>query len=141
MPDKVTEKVRPLAPFIELDGDGSPHLQGVKCGACGETLAIEVRRACPKCTAVGMLEPVRLAEKGELYAYTVVHHSFPGVKTPFVAALVDLDGGGSIKGNLIGVEFDAIRFAMPVRVAFESLSAPGDSDEQHIRHIFQPMAG
>jgi uncharacterized OB-fold protein len=71
----------------------------------------------------------------------VVHRSFPGVKTPFVAALVDLDGGGSIKGNLDGVEFDAIRFEMPLRVAFESLSAPGDSDEQHIRHIFQPVAG
>ena len=141
MPDNVTGTVRPLAPFIGLDADGRPCLQGVKCAACGETLAIEVRRACPKCAAVNMLEPVRLAERGKLYSYTVVFRSFPGVKTPFVAAVVDLDGGGSIKGNLVGVEVDAIGFDMPLRVAFESLAAPGDSNECHVRHIFQPMVG
>ncbi|MDB5578580.1 MAG: putative nucleic-acid-binding protein [Bradyrhizobium sp.] len=141
MPDAVTENVRPLAPFIGLDADDHPYLQGVKCAACGETLAIEVRRACPRCATIGALEPVQLAEQGKLYTYTVVHRSFPGVKVPFVAALVDLDGGGSIKGNLVGVELDAIRFDMPLRVAFENFAAPGAGGERHIRHVFQPIAG
>jgi uncharacterized OB-fold protein len=86
-----------------------------------------------------MLEPVQLEEQGKLYTYTVVHRSFPGVEVPFVAALVDLDGGGSIKGNLVGVELDEIRFDMPLRVAFESLAAAGGSGERHIRHVFQPI--
>ena len=85
------------APFIRLDADERPYLEGVRCGACREVLAIEPRRACPRCAAIGKLEPVRLAERGRLYAYTVVHRSFPGVKVPFVAAVVDLEGGGSFE--------------------------------------------
>ena len=141
MPDTVAGTVRPLAPFIGIDADSRPYLQGVKCAACGETLAIEVRRACPKCAAVGALEPIRLAERGKLYTYTVVHRSFPGVDVPFVAALVDLDQGGSIKGNLVGVAFDEIRFDMPLSIEFESIAAAGDSGDRHIRHVFRPMAG
>ena len=141
MPDTAAAHVRPLAPFIALDADDRPYLQGVKCAACGETLAIEVRRACPKCTAIGTLEPTRLAERGKLYTYTIVHRSFPGVAVPFVAALVDLDQGGSIKGNLVGVAFDEIRFDMPLSIEFESLAAAGENGERHIRHVFRPMAG
>ena len=86
------------------------------------------------------MEPMRLAERGRLYTYTVVHRSFPGVTTPFIAALVDLDGGGAIKGTLIGVDANAIRFDMPLRVGFEILEVSGDSATQHVRHVFTAAA-
>jgi uncharacterized protein len=128
--------LRPLAPFVKVGADGKPYLEGLKCTACGEVMAIESRRACPKCAAAGTLQPVKLAERGRLYTYTVVHRSFPGVATPFVAALVDLDGGGSIKGNLLGVDPGAIRFDMPLQVGFETLSLSAESSDRHIRHVF-----
>jgi uncharacterized OB-fold protein len=134
-------QVRPMASFIRIDAEDRPYLEGVRCGACDEVLAIEVRRACPKCAAVGALAPVRLSEQGRLYAYTVVHRSFPGVKTPFVAALVDLQGGGAINGNLEGVKPDEIRFDMPVRVRFERLEKPEAPGERFIRHLFAPLEG
>lgn len=140
MADEGRGEVRLLAPFIRLGADDRPYLEGVRCAACGEVLAIEPRRACPRCATVGALEPVRLAERGRLYAYTVVHRSFPGVKVPFVAAVVDLDGGGSIKGNLVGVGFDEISFDMPLNVEFERLQPREGSDERHIRHVFTPGA-
>lgn len=127
---------RPLAPFIKIDADGKPYLEGFRCAACGEVLAVGSRRACPKCTVVGMLKPIRLAERGRLYTYTVVHRSFPGVATPFVAALVDLDGGGTVKGTLVGVESGAICFDMPLRVEFETLDMSGESAGQYVRHFF-----
>lgn len=129
-----------MAPFVGIGADGCPYLEGVRCAACGEILAVGIRRACPKCAAVGGLEPVRLAEQGKLYAYTVVHRSFPGVKTPFVVALVVLDGGGSISGNLIGAAVDEIKFDMPLRVKFESLEAPGGKEGRYMRHVFAPLA-
>jgi len=129
-----------LAPFVKIDADGNPYLEGFKCAACGEVLTVGRRRACPKCTAIGMLEPIRLAERGRLYTYTVVHRSFPGVTTPFIAALVDLDGGGAIKGTLIGMDSNAIRFDMPLSVGFEILDVPGDSAIQHVRHVFTAAA-
>jgi uncharacterized OB-fold protein len=136
MSDGETGPLRPLAPFVKIGADGKPFLEGLKCTACGEVLAVGSRRACPKCAAVGMLEPIRLAERGRLYTYTVVRRSFPGVVTPFVAALVDLDGGGTIKGNLVGLDCDAIRFDMPLQVGFEILSAAGEPAARHVRHVF-----
>jgi uncharacterized OB-fold protein len=83
-----------------------------------------------------MLEPMRLAERGRLYTYTVVHRSFPGVATPFIAALVDLEGGGTIKGTVVGVESGAICFDMPLQVEFETLTMSGESAGQYVRHFF-----
>jgi uncharacterized OB-fold protein len=139
MSDCEVEPLRPLAPFIKIDADGKPYLEGLKCTACGEILAVGSRRACPKCAVAGALVPVRLAERGRLYTYTVVHRSIPGVATPFVAALVDLNGGGAIKGNLLGLESDAIRFDMPVQVQFEILSAAGEKATRHVRHFFTAL--
>jgi uncharacterized protein len=136
MSDGEVGPLQPLAPFVKIGADGKPYLEGLKCTACGEVLAVGSRRACPKCAALGTLEAVRLAEHGRLYTYTVVRRSFPGVATPFVAALVDLDGGGSIKGNLIGLDCDAIRFDMPLRVGFEAVTVTGESAPRHLRHVF-----
>ena len=138
MSDGEVGPLQPLAPFVKIGTDGKPYLEGLKCKACGEVMAVGSRRACPKCAAVGTLEAVRLAEHGRLYTYTVVRRSFPGVATPFVAALVDLDGGGSIKGNLIGLDCDAIRFDMPLRVSFEAVTVTGESAPRHLRHVFTP---
>jgi uncharacterized protein len=136
MSDGEVGPLQPLAPFVKIGADGKPYLEGLKCTACGEVLAVGSRRACPKCAAVGTLETVRLAEHGRLYTYTVVRRSFPGVATPFVAALVDLDGGGTIKGNLIGLNCDAIQFDMPVRVGFETVTVAGEPGARHVRHVF-----
>jgi uncharacterized OB-fold protein len=140
MAEAAPEAIQALASFIKLGADDQPYLEGVKCAACGEVMALETRRACPKCAAIDRLEPIRLAARGRLYAYTVVHRSFPGVKTPFVAALVDLDGGGSIKGNLEGVDPDAVAFDMPLTVEFERFDAPGAGGGRCVRHVFRPAA-
>jgi len=140
MADQAPGAARPLAPFLKIGTDDRPYLEGIRCAACGEVLAVETRRACPRCAALGQLEPIRLAERGKLYAYTIVHRSFPGVAVPFVAAVVDLDGGGAIKGNLVGVEPADIRFDMPVCVAFEQLKSP-EGEGPRVRHVFTPMAG
>ena len=47
------------------------------------------------------MSAVKLSNKGKLYNYTVVHRNFPGVPVPFISAIVDLDGGGCLKGNLV----------------------------------------
>jgi uncharacterized protein len=139
MPDCESTPLRTLAPFVKIDTDGKPYLEGFKCTACGEVLALGSRRACPKCATVGALQPIRLAERGRLYTYTVVRRSYPGVQTPFIAALVDLDGGGAIKGNLIGMDPDSVRFDMPLQVEFETITVAGESSARHVRHVFRQL--
>jgi uncharacterized OB-fold protein len=131
--------LQPLASFIKVDGTGVPYLEGVRCTSCGEVL-LESRRGCPKCASIGTLEPVRLSQTGRLFSYTIVHRSFPGVETPFVSAVVELDGGGFLKGNLVDVDPQpaALPFEMPVRVRFDHPKVPGKLDFDLLRYVFVP---
>jgi uncharacterized OB-fold protein len=132
--------LQPLGSFIKVDSAGNPFLEGVRCAACGEVL-LETRRGCPKCSALGTLEPVRLSETGRLFSYTIVHRSFPGIETPFVSAIVELDGGGFLKGNLVGVDPSpaALHFDMQVSVRFDHPQVTGKPDLDLLRHVFVPL--
>ncbi len=126
-----------LAPYVKIDGNGAPYLQGLACEACGEIIVGDARRSCPKCFAQGSLRERRLARRGLLYTFTIVHRSFPGIATPFVSAIVDLEGGGVVKGNLISVDPKDVTFGMSVIVDFEQVQA-GAAHEVYVRHVFRP---
>jgi uncharacterized OB-fold protein len=108
-------------PFVRVDPDsGRAQLDGCRCTACGVVL-VGGRAACPACHERASLEPISLAGTGALQTFSIVHRSYPGVQTPFIAAVVELDGGGAVKGTLRHTEPDPSRLAlgMPVTVRFE----------------------
>jgi len=94
---------RPIVPFLKLGS--SPHLEGLKC-SCGAIFLDPKRVACSKCGAAGTLKPVPLSNKGKVYVFSVVHQSFPGIKTPYITAIVDLPDGVSVRSNLIEMDPD-----------------------------------
>ena len=62
---------------------------------------------------------------------------------PFISAIVDLEGGGTLKGNLIGVEPDPekISFGMPVEVVFKDALGRKDAEgNDYISFFFQPRS-
>ncbi|NIP15091.1 MAG: hypothetical protein GWM88_10410, partial [Pseudomonadales bacterium] len=78
-----------------------------------------------------------------LYSYSIVHRSFPGIDVPYVSAVVDLDDGTAIKGNLINVEPDPdkIEFGMPVDVIFADALGRKDRDgNSYLSFFFQPSS-
>lgn len=93
----------PALPHLIRTPDGSYALAGTGCRACG-TMVEGERLACPACGETHALEPVRLSARGCVHAHTVVHRSYPGVETPFVAVIVDLDGGATVRGTLLDVD-------------------------------------
>ncbi len=125
-----------VMPFIRLDADGQAYLEGQRCGDCS-AIHLGARLACSACASRTGLRPMRLAREGRLNAYAIVHRSFPGVATPFISAVVDLDGGGCVKGTLRGVAPDpeAIALGMSVYVAFEDLDA---ADGAYVAYAFHP---
>ncbi len=125
-----------VAPYIRLDSGGEAYLEGQRCGDCGAT-HVGARLACSACASRTALRPVRLAREGRLNAYAIVHRSFPGVLTPFISAVVDLEGGGCLKGNLKGVAAnpESITLGMPVQVAFENLDT---ADGAYVAYAFRP---
>jgi len=126
--------LRPIVPYLVNDENGEPALQGSKCGACGEVF-LGVCKVCARCCARGTMAPIWLAKSGSLYNYTTVYRSNPDVSTPFVSAIVDLDGGGTIMGNLVAPQND-IKFDMRVKLVFNKADAVDAKGRSYLTYHF-----
>ena len=132
----------PVVEYLKLPEDGDPYLEGHKCGECNSIFLGE-REVCSNCTARGKIEPVKLSNKGRLYSYSITFRSFPGIDVPYISAIVDLEGGGTVKGNLIDCDPDPekIEFDMPVEVVFDDALGRKDSEgNSYISYFFKPIS-
>ncbi|MFT5137465.1 MAG: putative OB-fold protein [Halioglobus sp.] len=129
-------------PYLKFSDTGEPFLQGVKCSQCSQTY-LGARDHCAKCTARDCMLPIDLGTSGRLYNYTIVYRSYPGITVPFVSAVVDLDSGCTIKGNLLDVEPspENLDFDMPVEIVFRGAELSNPAGEGFISHFFVPAKG
>ena len=133
----------PVVDFLKLPEGGDPYLEGHVCSSC-DAIFLGERRHCSKCGARDALSPKRLQNRGTLYVYSIVHRSFPGIETPYISAIVDLEGGGTVKGNLIGIDPDPekVKMGMPVEVVYKDALGRKDRDgNSYTSYFFQPAAG
>ena len=140
--ETTTQGPLPVVPYLKLPEGGDPYIEGHKCGNCGSIFLGE-RRVCSKCGARDEMSATPLSNQGKLYVYSIVHRSFPGIEVPYVSAIVDLEGGGTVKGNLIGVDPDPekIAFGMPVEVVYKDALGRKDRDgNSYISYFFKPAA-
>ena len=136
----MSDKPLPAVPYLKIPENGEPYLEAYKCGQCGATFLGE-RDVCSKCGARDKMSAVTLPNTGKLYSYSIVHRSFPGIAVPYVSAIVDLDDGTAIKGNLINVDPDpeSIPFDMPVEVVYDDALGRKDADgNAYLSYFFQP---
>lgn len=89
--------------------------------------------ACRSCGSADRLETFRAAQTGCVFSWTVVHRSYPGIPVPFVSAIVDLDGGPTLKGTLRNVDPATVRAGLPVHLVFDD--AGGARDTQDIPYV------
>jgi uncharacterized OB-fold protein len=131
----------PVVPYLKIPGDGDPFLEGQQCKNCGKIFLGE-RTTCANCGQSGQLEATKLADTGTLYVYSIVHRSFPGIEVPYVSSIVDLDGGGTVKGNLIGIDPDPekIQMGMPVEVVYKIAPAKDAEGNEYLTYYFQPRS-
>jgi uncharacterized OB-fold protein len=133
--------LRPVVPYLKIPQQGEPYLEGLQCRKCS-AIFLGSRANCSSCGARGELAPKRLADTGKLYVYSIVHRSFPGIETPYVSAIVDLDGGGTVKGNLVGIapEPEKIRMGMPVRTVYRTAPRKDAEGNEYLTYYFEPRA-
>lgn len=135
------EKLLSVASFLKIPENGSPYLEGHQCKNCSSIFLGE-RHVCSKCYSRDKISKIRLSNQGKLYSYSIVHRSYPGVEVPYISIIVDLDGGGVIKGNLINVEPKPsnIAFDMPVEVVYKEAMGRKDKDgNSYLAYFFQPL--
>ena len=137
------KKPLPIVPFLKVPDDGPPYLAAVRCGACGEIFLGDQRTVCSACSARDRMQPMRLADRGELYVFSIIYRSFPGVATPFISAVVDLEGGGTVKGTLKNIppDPDSIVLGMPVEVIYEIAPRKDKEGNEYLTYYFQPVGG
>ncbi len=139
----MSAKPLPAVDYLKIPDDGDPYLEGHKCGACG-TIFLGARQSCARCGARDQMRAVRLSNTGTLYSWSIVYRSFPGIDVPYISAVVDLDDGATIKGNLINVEPDPanIAFDMPVEVTYgDALGRRDREGNAYLSYFFQPRTG
>jgi len=130
-----------IVPYLKVPESGDPYLEAQKCKACG-AISLKQRMACAGCGARDQIQPERLQDTGTLHAYSIIYRAFPGIDVPFISAIADLDGGGTVKTNLIGIEADpeAIELGMKVDVVYEVAPRKDGEGNEYMTFYLKPAA-
>lgn len=122
---------RDTAYFWQGTAEGELRIQ--RCGGCG-LLRHPPGPMCPEC---GRTTPTYLVASGlgEIYSY-VVHHrpEIPGKELPLVVALVELDEGVRVLGEMPGIDPDSVHIGQHVEVAYQRI------DDDLVLPIWKPSA-
>ena len=103
----------PLVSYLAID-NGAPHLVANVCTQCGSRF-LDRRNACARCGATAFTS-TSLATTGKVTSFTIVQRAAPGVKVPFVSAVVELDDGASVQANIVDTEPDPDHIALGMLV-------------------------
>ncbi|GAA2572745.1 OB-fold domain-containing protein [Actinomadura fulvescens] len=119
-------KSQPMKPAIGLDtafyweGAKAGELRIQRCADCG-ALRHPPGPMCPQCHSTRR-DHITASGRGEVHSYVVHHHPpVPGKTPPYVVAVVELDEGVRVVGNVVGCPPENVSVGMPVRVTFEQI--------------------
>lgn len=129
----------PIVNYLVID-DGEPYLVAHESERSG-ALSFTRRNADPKSG-----EPAftcrRLATTGTVKAFTVVQRDAPGVDVPYASIIVELDGGGVVRGRLVGTSRHPRNVATISRVRLTTFVAGVDElGTEAIAFAFEPDPG
>jgi uncharacterized OB-fold protein len=123
--------------YLDLDVD-PPVLVANECTNCG-ALYFGRRNACANCFAPGPFKRRELARTGSVRGFTIVQRAAPGVKAPYASALIDLDGGGSVKANIVNTDISPASITTGMSVRMTTLTVDTDDEgTEAIAFAFEP---
>ncbi|MEW4982551.1 MAG: Zn-ribbon domain-containing OB-fold protein [Cycloclasticus sp.] len=120
MNSQAIEKPLPIA-----DGDSEAFWEGLKTGKlllqhCCECDHVQYyqQRICRQCQSEN-LQHRAASGRGTIHSYSVVHRA-PGpafkLDVPYAVLLIDLEEGPRMISSLVGKDFDALNFDIPVKL-------------------------
>ncbi|WP_344116282.1 bifunctional MaoC family dehydratase N-terminal/OB-fold nucleic acid binding domain-containing protein, partial [Nocardioides marmoribigeumensis] len=122
----LTDPARTVRPSVNRDneyffqGTSAGELRIQQCKACG-ALRHPPGPVCPECLAMDRGFVVA-AGRGTVYSF-IEHHApqIPGKKLPLLLAVVELDEGVRMIGELRGTDRADVEIGMPVQVGFDRI--------------------
>ncbi|MFD0856061.1 OB-fold domain-containing protein, partial [Actinomadura adrarensis] len=102
------------------DGVKAGELRIQRCADCG-ALRHPPGPMCPSCHSLKRDYTVA-SGRGEVHSYVVHHHPpVPGRKLPFVVAVVELEEGVRMVGNINDCPSEEVHVGMPVKLTLEQM--------------------
>ena len=130
------------APRFWRENPSRYNLVGFKCNSCGRH-QFPPRIICPQCRrkSVGKIEPVRLKGTGTIVSFTEVHEGMDeqNMQKPYVVAMVELDEGARITGQVIDCDVGDLSIGTEVRATLRKLSEEGSAGVIHYGYKFIPI--
>ena len=81
----------------------------------------------------------KLGTTGVVRSFAIVHQAAPGVPVPYVSSVVDLDGGGDVKANVVNVEPDPKTVSLGMKVRLTTfLAGTDDEGTEAVAFGFEP---
>ena len=115
------------------------RFQGSECVKCGARY-YPSRIKCIKCGSEEMRN-VDLPRRGRVVSYTIIYN--PPKKfskyAPYAVALIELEDGTRVLGQLTDVDFDKIRVGMEVEATFRKLYEYGEDGHIIYGTKFRPV--
>jgi len=104
------------------------NLIGKKCGVCGK-IYFPPRSICPDCRrkSIGKMEDYKLKGTGVVESFSIIHvppPEFEG-KAPYAIALIKMDEGCYLTGQIVDCDLKDIHIGMRVEACFRKIQEDG----------------
>jgi len=104
------------------------NLIGTKCSVCG-TIYFPPRAICPNCRrkSAGKMEDYKLKGTGTVESFTIIRvppPEFEG-KSPYAIALIKMDEGCHLTGQIVDCNLEDIHIGMKVEACFRRIQEDG----------------
>ena len=123
-----TPYAKPLPTITDLNRDfwegcKQGRLRMQKCGGCGH-IRYPIIHVCPRCLSYEY-QWTDLSGRGSVFSYVVFHQIYNKAfaqDVPYNVALVQLEEGPRMYGNVVGVANDAVKVGDRLQVVFEAVT-------------------
>jgi uncharacterized OB-fold protein len=124
----MSEYLKPLPTITDenrefWDGARRGKIRMQKCGGCGH-IRYPISHVCPKCLSYDF-EWNDLSGRGKVFSYVVFHQLYNKAfekDLPYNVALVQLDEGPRMYGNIVGVPNDDVKVGDKVEAVFDQVT-------------------
>ncbi len=127
-----------IVDYLVID-DGAPHLRAWESVDSG---ALYFDRRNADANGGGTeFKPRKLEATGTVRSFTIVERGVPGVPVPYTSALIDLDGGGCVKANVVNTPATPNDISLGMRVQLTTWVAGTDDDgNEAVCFGYEPIA-
>ena len=114
--------MKPGLPLLWRKTNERYNLVGTKCETCG-TYFMPERKICAKCRRKGKIISHMFTGRGKIHTFTVIRVAPEDYEffVPYVLAIIDLEEGAHITGQVVDVDPETIKVGQQVEMVFRKI--------------------